>query len=493
MGGYRIKSALEQGIDGMTEALGWLKNLLLRDLPEMAGMLLGMAASHVESGNYGEDTFGATTPVGIDMKTDQAVNIKGIKGVNITSPNFFGMFSTNFVGDSKTQKEGQHVAESVAKGIIKTVWQEVATDTVNDFIDVKERVKDYDKDYPDYNKHALEGFRVRENFFKARVKAWVNILLNRTGVNISSAGELKMASMSGTTVVAGDNGMLLKSFGSISQKANRGIDINTQQGISIKTNGKPFEGKGLVSKIKEFTSKLGPPGRVVSHFLIDPWAGIDSVSTKKIEDYVIDIHNEHSSVLIHTGAKGGEGDGNVMTHAHGNGNVKHFADKGDVHLWSGKAGGESGIVLEVGKREKADGVSELPNSKVESRMRQDGKNTHIYSKEYIQIGTDNVANPDPAISLYKKDFILLKCGDSSIKLEKNGTITITGKAIEIESTQDDVKIDSAKNVATTAAMKSTMKGKQVEISGDATAEVKTKKLDMSGQMTTLGGSMIKIG
>lgn len=506
MGGYRVKSGIEQVIDGFTEAFGWLKNLVLRDLPDMAGMLMGMAASHVESGNYGEDTFGNTTPVGIDMKTDQAINIKGLKGVNITSPNLFGMFSSNFVGDSETQKNNQHAVESIAKGIKKILWQEVANETVNDFLEVKKRRESYEtENSKPWSPHVMEGFKVRENFYKLRIKAFVNTILNRTGVNVFSAGELKMASLNSATMVAGDEGMLLKSFGSIEQKANTGVDIKTDQGISIKATGRPFEGKGIVKVIKGWTDSLKTKSPLVAvplRLALDLISGTDSFSTKKIKDFGIDIHNESGAIHLHTGGEDGDaekGAGDIMLNAHGTGNVKAFANDGHVHLWSG----DKGVLMEMGSRENLTGahaIAELPDAgantaKARIFMDKDILAGFSAKKVYLNVGQNHTDASKANITM-EDNKVVIKCGKASIEMDGNtGDIKINGKNITIDgqSNMGDVNI-KGKAVTTDAKMKNTIKGMEVELSAKVKGEFKSTMLAFKATgVNELKGTLTKVG
>ena len=499
MGGYRIKSGIEQVIDGVTEAFGWLKNLILRDLPGSAGMLMGMAASHVESGNYGEDTFGSTTPVGIDMKTDQAINIKGLKGVNITSPNLFGMFSSNFVGDAETQKNNQHAVESIAKGIKKIIWQEVANETVNDFLEVEKRRKSYETETSKpWSPHVLEGFKVRENFYKLRIRAFVNTILNRTGVNVFSAGELKMASLNSATLVAGDEGMLLKSFGSVEQKANTGVDISTHQGITIKATGRPFEGKGAVKVIKGWTDSLKAKAPILLaplRLVLDLISSTDSFSTKGIKDFGIDIHNESGAIHLHTGGEGGDdskGAGDIMVNAHGTGNVKLFSNNGQIHAWSGKEGSEGGIVFEVGERKTADKNKRLATDKFGSRINQTDKDANVFAKEKVRISTDDYVRGKSYIEIDKGDQIEIKCGQSSLVMKKDGTITLKGKDISLQGI-GDIKVNG-KNITSEAKMNYKVAGLNVASDAKAMNQIKGPMAKMEAKgVAIVKGPVTKVG
>jgi Rhs element Vgr protein len=496
MGGYRVKSGIEQVIDGVTEAFGWLKNLVLRDLPSLSGMIMGMAASHVESGNYGEDTFGTTTPVGIDMKTDQAINIKGLKGVNITSPNLFGMFSSNFVGDSKTQKNNQHAVESIAKGIKKILWQEVANEAVNDFLEVEERRKSYESETSKpWSPHVLEGFKVRENFYKLRIRAFVNTILNRTGVNVFSAGELKMASLNSATVVAGDEGMLLKSFGPIEQKANTGVDIKTDQGISIKATGRQFEGKGVVKVIKGWTDDLKKKSPVLGvplRLVLDLIASTDSFSTKDIEDFGINIHNESGAIHLHTGGERGEaekGAGDIMMNAHGTGNVRTFSRQGLLHSWSGAAG--EAFWMEVGKREKNDKNNPLGKDAIAGLLRLKKNKAHAFSSEEVVLNVGKDYEDEKSSIKIEEKRIAITCGESSIVLNSDGLIEIIGKDIMIEGSGDvsvegmNVDVVATQDAHVEGGMSFSSKGKMTQLEGEM--------FTVKGKMTQVSGQMIKVG
>lgn len=481
MGGYRVKSGVEQVIDGITEVVGYLTTLISRELTQFSSLAFSIGASAAEAGDYLADTYGNTTPVGVAVRSDQAVSLNGAKGINIVSPNLFGQFSGGFVGDDATQKQNQHYVELIAKTLNSVFFQDLISDSIDEYKEYHERVEDNVK-HP--KKAAF--FKWKKNVKKQRLNAAVYTLLQRSGVNISSAGELKMSSLQSTSVIAGMGGMVLKSLGNMEQKAGKGIDIESEQGISISTKGRKFTGKSSIERGLEVVGEVFPP-------LVTMIKGAMGATDDdpEVKHYPLSIRNESGDVTVRTGDDDGEGAGDVFLSADGTGNMKAFAHDGQVYLWSQKKGTEGGIVLEVGKREDADENKRLKPDVFDSRIQQKDKDVDVFARETLRLQTTDWSSSQSYIKIDKDNQIELKCGQSSLILKKDGTITLKGQKINLEATQDlavkgmNVKVDANQDVAVKAGMAVSTEG--------VFNDVKGTMVSLEGDMNTVKGSLVKIG
>lgn len=89
------------------------------------------------------------------------------------------------------------------------------------------------------------------------------------------------------------------------------------------------------------------------------------------------------------------------------------------------------------------------------------------------------------------DSIEMKCGDSKISLKKDGTITITGKNIEINaSTKGELKSTVGK--VTVEDVKATLSGVNTEVKGDAQMKVGGAMIEINGTgIVDIKGGLIK--
>jgi Rhs element Vgr protein len=488
LGGYRHVSNLEGLLGTISTAIGYFRSVFTRDFPGMASEALGIIASQVMTDDYVDDTFGTTTPVGVNIFTNKNVNVTGKDGVNITSPNLFGMFSTSLMPnpDGDTSKR-QYQAEAISKFLVNTIWQEVINGTADELMESKEATDDYKKNKVK-NPKTASAFKWTENFKDQRVSALFFTLLQRTGVNISSMGELKMSSLQSTSVAAGQGGLALKSFGDIEQKADLGVEISSHQGIKITTKGRPYKGKGIFKVLRKLGDAVTNPalkmfmGKIESKF--------SNVMNDPNEMFPIELNNDDGDIFLHTGGSEQKGEGDIMAHVEGKGDVKMFTNKGQFHTWSG---GDKGIYLEVGRRsgedigplakEDATGVLWINNDEVQGFS---GKKLQLY------VGADYTKKTDNAVTITDGQ-IELKCGQSSIVMKKNGDITFKGKNIKIEGKQNiDVKAGS--NITSEAKMNNKVTGLKVISEAKAQNEMKgpMTKVDAKG-IAMVKGPMIKVG
>ncbi|MEP0548464.1 MAG: type VI secretion system Vgr family protein [Rhodothermales bacterium] len=496
MGGYRHLSGLEKTLGIISTAVGYFRSAFTRDFPGMASEALGIIASQVTTDDYVDDTFGNTTPVGISISTDKDVNVKGGGGVNITSPNLFGMFSSSLVGDDSSEKEGQYRAEAISKFLVNLIWQEVINGTADELMETREDEKAY-KNNPRVNPKVKAAFKWRENFKEQRVSALLFTLLQRTGVNIFSAGELKMASLQSTSVAAGQGGLALKSFGDIEQKADLGIELSSHQGIKLTTKGRPYKGKGVFKVLGKLGGAVANPAiaaglKKAQAMLNKGQTKLSNLGFDESEMFSIELNNDNGDILLHTGGPKQKGEGDIMAHVEGKGDLKAFANDGQVHLWSGKDGSEGGIVMEVGPRKKSDENKRLATDVFGSRISQTDKVAEVFAKEKVRISTDDFVRGKSYVEIDKGDQIEIKCGQSSIVLKKNGDITLEGNNITLKG-KKKVTIDGT-DVLSKAKKTMAISGMKVSVDAKTQATLKGKvAVAVDGAIAQVKGKMVKVG
>jgi Rhs element Vgr protein len=482
LGGYRHLSALERVLGIASAAVGYFRNVFSRDFPGMAGDALGAIASQVTTDDHIDDAYGSTTPVGVNIYTNKNVNVTGKDGVNITSPNLFGMFSTSLMPGKDAGKH-QYWAEAISKFMINTIWQDFMNDTADDLLDIEAKAKKY-KANKFKNPKAIAALTWEENVKKKRISSLFFTLLQRSGVNISSMGELKMASLQSTSVSAGQGGLNLKSSGGITQKADLDVKVEAHQGIKISSKGVPYKGSGVIELLDRLADKVLPMKALVgtiqtkfSNLTLDPTAR-----------FKIELENEEGDIFLHTGTGDSNG-GDIMAHVEGNGDLKTFANEGLVHGWSG-----GHVLFEVGDRSglpETKALAPLDDSKVKTRLFMDTQSAKLYGERFVELGTDKPGG-GPTIKISQGDQIELKCGQSSLILKKDGTITLKGKAINLEGSKD-VKMEGG-NITSKASMNNKIDGSNVKLKAtlDATVEGGVT-MNAKGKMTTIKGSLLKAG
>ncbi len=485
LGGYRHLSNLERTLGIISTAVGYFRSVFTRDFPGMASEVLGIMASQITTDDYVDDTFGTTTPIGVNIWTNKNVSITGKDGVNITSPNLFGMFSTSlFNGDDDSKN--QYQAEAISKFLINTIWQDVINGTADEIMDTKEDEDKY-KTNPHVNPKVKAAFKWRSNFKEQRLSALVFTLLQRTGINVSSMGELKLTSLQSTSVAAGQGGMALKSFGNIEQKADLGVEISSHEGIKITTKGRPYKGKGIFKALGKLGDAVSP---ALKAFIGQFESRFANFSKDPNEMFSIDINNDDGDILLHTGGSEQKGTGDIMSHVEGEGDVKAFANKGMVHAWSGG----DGVVLEVGSRDGLKDKAALRNlapNKAKGRLKLDEKELLGFSEKLVQFVVGSDYEKDDSGITIKDGSILIKCGQASIELKKSGDIMIKGKKITQQATSDITMKGS--NITSAANMNNKMDGLNIKLKASLDATVEGTMMNAVGKITSVKGSLVKAG
>jgi Rhs element Vgr protein len=481
LGGYREKSSLEIALDSASHVIGWVNAAFSRNYPALAGELAGLIASQVTTDNYLDDTYGTTTPVGANLFSKKEVTVHGKDGVNIISPNLFGMFSSDLILGPDSDDPRSYL-EAIAKFVMNTIWQDVMNDAADEALGTKEKYDEYKaKGKP--NPKLAAAFQHEQDLKKKRISELIFTLLQRSGVTVSSAGELKLASVQATNIAAGQGGFGVKSYGSIEQKADLSVAIESHEGIKLSTKGKPYEGDGVIALVKELGDKFPMLGRLLAK--LPSQRRISQPFKPKPEDaYPILLENEEGNILLKTGPA------DVMAHADDGGSVLNFADKGFVHGWSGDT-----VVFEVGDRK---GLSDeaflapLESAKVKGRLHIAKKLTKLYNENQILLQTVSDQSSQSSIKIDKGDEIEIKCGQASIVMKKNGDITFKGMNINIEGTAD-VKVNG-KNITSEAKMNHKVTGLKVISEAKAQNEMKgpMTKIDAKG-IAMVKGPMIKVG
>jgi type VI secretion system secreted protein VgrG len=495
LGGYRHLSVLERILGIASTAVGYFRNAFTRDFPGMASDVLGIMASQVTTDNYADDTYGSTTPVGVNIWTNKDVRVTGKDGVHITSPNLFGMFSTSLMPGDDASKN-QYFAEAIAKFVINTVWQEVINGTADELMETREDEKKY-KTNPHVNPKVKAAFKWRANFKEQRVSALFFTLLQRSGVNISSMGELKMSSLQSTSIAAGQGGLALKSFGDIEQKADLGVEISSHQGITLTTKGRPYKGKGIFKALRKLGDSLTNPALKV--FLGKMESKFSNAMNDPNEMFPIELNNDDGDIFLHTGGPEQKGEGDIMAHVEGKGDVKAFANRGLVHLWSTGLTEKDSIILETGSRgglkdKKAIAPLDSGGSNPASaRLALNTRSMSGFSVDKVDLSVgDKYDGGDNARVTIEDSQIEIKCGKSSIVMKKNGDITLKGANITLEGTGDV----NAKGQNITSAARANHKSTGLNVAAEARAKVNMKGslaiVEGSG-MSSVKGSIIKIG
>lgn len=487
LGGYRHLSTLERVLGIASTAIGYFRTAFTRDFPGMASEAIGIIASQVTTDDYVDDTFGTTTTVGVNIWTNKNVNVTGKDGISITSPNLFGMFSTSlFNGDDDSKN--QYQAEAISKFIINNIWQEVINGTADEIMDSKEATAKYAKNKTK-NPKTASAFKWTENFKEQRISALIFTLLQRTGVNISSMGELKLTSLQSTSVAAGQGGLALKSFGNIEQKADLGVDISSHEGIKISTKGRPYKGKGIFKVLRKLGDALPNPG--LKAFMGQVQAKFSNVGLDPNEMFPIEINNDDGDIFLHTGGEEQKGEGDIMSHVEGKGDVKTFSNKGLIHGWSG----DKGVMLEVGSRDGLMGNAAnapLRADKAKGRIAMDAKLLHGFSAKKVQFAVASDYLKDDSSITIEGGSILIKCGQSSIELKKNGDITLEGNNITLKG-KKKVTLDGT-DVLSKAKKTMAISGMKVSVDAKTQATLKGKvAVAVDGAITQVKGKMVKVG
>ena len=480
LGGYRQKSNLEIGLDSASHVIGWLKSAFARDYVSLVGLTLGAIASQVTTDDYLDDTYGTTTPVGASLFSNKAVSLTGKGGVNITSPNIFGMFSSDLIQGPDSDDPRSYM-EAITKFLMNTVWQDVVNAAASEVMDARDKAKKYEAEGKK-NPKLRAAFKYDTTIRETRISDLFFTLLQRSGINISSAGELKLASLQSTNIAAGQGGFGVKSYGGIEQKADLDITLDAHQKIKITTKGKPYQGAGIMKAVREVAGKVPPLGKLLAK--LPSQARISQPLGKPEESYSIELENENGDILLHTNEKGA-----VMAEARGTGDVKTFAHKGQLHGWSGKE-----TLLEVGDRAGLTGdafLDPLADDKVGTRLRMTDKVVDVFGKDQVQLSTMDAQSSESFIKIDKGDQIEIKCGQASIVLKKNGDITFKGGNIKIEGMKDiEMK---ASNITSKANMNVKLDGVNVKLKASLDATVEGTMVNAKGQITAVKGSLVKIG
>ncbi len=491
MGGYRHMSPVEQAFGIASHTIGWLKTGLSRDYPGLASGALGAVASAVNTNNYLDDTYGTTTPVGINIATNKNVDITGKDGVNITSPNLFGMFSSSLMGEDSITKRSQYYAEAISKFVVNTVWQDLVSNTAELADGLADNIKDYSKKgYPHPLGQALLNWR--SNIIDQRISALFFTLLQRTGVNISSMGELKLTSLQSTAVAAGQGGLTLNSYGGIEQKADLDVKIEAAQGIRIAAGGERYKTDGILGVVGKRAKPFLPVLKAIQ-FVSSLGERLGRKKEYNEAEYPIELENEQGSIFIHTGGPDEDGKGNILIQTEGTGDIKAFANKEKIHGFSTKE-----VVFEVGDREGLKDEAVLKQyddakkgSKLGTRIKQTDKVVDVFGKDEVMLSTMKDGS-ESYLKIKKGDEIEIKCGQASIVLKKNGDITFKGTNIKLDAMQNidakgmDVKVSAQKEVS--------IKGELgVKTEGGITNDVKGVMVTLDGTMTVVKGSLVKVG
>ncbi|MFQ5571281.1 MAG: contractile injection system protein, VgrG/Pvc8 family [Rhodothermales bacterium] len=409
MGGYRRKTHLERVLDSWAAAQAWL-GLALKSkrVPELAGLLAGLIASQVTTGNYLADTFGGTAPVGIALGTDQDIKIVGQNGVNIVAPNIFGvvgggMFDAVLPGLSS---QGSHrLAWSLTNFLIDVLFQDLFKERLDEFNELKEKSAQMASKPA---KVALWGLGWEMKKKLAYCSSVMENFLQIPGVNLKSAGGINLGAMSKVTIAGGFNGIELASSSKISQNAKLDIDLESDRGITIKAGGNkgakssllgavPTTVKGVAAAVKlAFGASAAevPPPKAVPIKIINEQGDIRLLAEK---NNIINYADQNIGLVSEKGNIEGSADhGHVRFKSGGSYLWMGDADAG-VHLSSGKK-----IIIQTGKSSiilAPDGKVTIKGTEVtidgSNKVTVGGKEVSVSGNSGITIGAQAAPSPPP--------------------------------------------------------------------------------------------------
>jgi type VI secretion system VgrG family protein len=391
MGGYRQRDFFEQQLGNVSHVWNWAKFFREPAVPEFMGIALTEMATMLSFGPSPEDwageTFGNTTRVGIEMNTDESIKLMGQNGVEIVMPNVFGFWGGGTVPGMDTQ--GSHrLGWAITDFLISALYEDVIKETVEKIKDGRKAAKDK-AGTAARNARAAEWVQHEEYKQKKRLQLVGNIVKSALGapsLALKSAGDIEVMAFDTTKIGGGHGGIEVVSNADIAQMAGLDYTVEAAQGISIKAKGEPVGRPGILNAIPKMFSELGvpaPPG-----VKVNPGGSIMPEPT----DCKISIENETEDVQI---IAGGVDDGQRKK------KISLLSRHGDIEQIAG-----SNVRLQIGAWDKKTGAYEF-------------KHGH------------------PFLDLRDGELVL-KCGDSEIRLKADGTVTIVGEKVQIASKETDL-------------------------------------------------------
>ena len=417
LGGYSVKSDLNRVFDIITEGGGWLMPILLRDWPQYTKLIPALLLTHMATGNYADEAFGSTKPVGAKLSTYQKAQVVGKNGVSISCPNILGFFEGPMV--LPIEKDDPRLYMTTIINFVRNfLWRAV-------YRKESKELKRLGKDFLDKKKtnaefgwelSGLYDLEKKRNFIRKHITNGLDL----PGINIDSAGSIKLSSLQSITNAVGQGGYNIESFGDIKQTADLDASLEAKQKISIKTRGMPYKrGETLfwrdvvenwISKIPNPTLRtlVGLPSKLIYTICDLTQPVFRFLSDKKT--LPIEITNENGDIFLKTEGKSAE------KYEEERGNIELHADKGNI-------------------------LGFAPEGKV-----------HVKSKT-----SDVLLREEGGLHLQSTEEIRLRCGKSSIRLNPDGRIFILGTEININGKKmivkgsDELTLESAKTTVSAVA------------------------------------------
>ncbi|NBC19035.1 MAG: hypothetical protein GVY18_17170 [Bacteroidetes bacterium] len=497
MGGYKKKTSLEQVLDTASFAGEWLGVLAssFGDVPGLAGAVAGAMGTQAVTGDYLADSLGDTNPVGVAINTDRSVDIQGQDGVNIVSPNILGVLGGGMIPGLNSQ--GAHrLLWAFTNFLINTVYNGVVKAGAQKY----RKYQKYKADPENAASHWYWQYRMDQKAEFA--KDLINSIIQRPGINLKSAGEIKGFAWDDVNWAAGLGSVNLNAGDEINFNADGDMNVEAGQGISIHTAGlkKTKLTASIAENIKTFFGKALPaPLQAIGGRLEveseDP-AGVE----KRMDNFPISIHNEYGNVQAFTDWK------HILLRA-AKGRVQLAAMTNAVEVLSGDqlymATGAMGKVkdedADTGEAEwkswqidKDKLTTEIIASHEEESITMDaGNEIHLSVGEMQSSPRETMKWADtestfivaePILYGFNKKMVVFNVGDDPKDMKSRVIITPDEVNVAVGS-KSVFTIDSSGKVV--------ISGQNVEINAQSSFKVNASTIEMNASATaTYAGSMI---
>jgi uncharacterized protein (DUF2345 family) len=297
MGGYKKKTNLEQVLDTASFAGEWLGVLATSfgDVPGLAGAVGAALASQAITGDYLADSLGDTNPVGVSLYTDRSVDLQGQDGVNIVSPNLLGILGGGMIPGLSSGGAHRFVG-AFTNFLINTIYNGVVKAGAQKYRDYR----DWKTDDEGAASHWYWQYRMDQKAEFA--KDTVNSFIQRPGINLKSAGEIKGFAFDDVNWAAGLGSVNLNAGDEVNLNADGDINVEAGQGLTLFTKGlkKTKLTASIGKNIKDFFGKALPAPfmAIAGRLKVEPEepAGAE----KRMDNFPISIHNQYGNVQAFT-------------------------------------------------------------------------------------------------------------------------------------------------------------------------------------------------
>ena len=396
MGGRSVEQdSVILGLEKAGFAVDIFKSTLAVDAPRALGSAL--AAFETDAENF-TDKLNGITKIGVKVDTQDTVDISGDSGVTISASNVLGRLQDLVGLPEEAKKVISKAYDVVLDGVIQGVGMSIV-DGINKAKEKKEKGSSHPR------LQAILEYDENRKRRKLKSLAWGSLAtaIGCEGIKLKSTGMINLASMLSVNIASAIQGVKILAYGDIEQTAGAAFDIQANEKISIKTEGRSVGG----SKREPWKTMKAVADSVDNQGLIEKarkkWADWES----GMKQLPIEIENETGPITIE--AK----DNNIEQYARNE--IKLMADKEKIkgsknyNISYLDLSSENSIKMGVGLRKGERGSDNAQKEIKSSVSMSEDKGIRIESTESISIFA----------------------GKSSIQLEKDGTIRIQGEEIFI--------------------------------------------------------------